>query len=878
MEPDQTDHLIDLVAEALERAPEERRAFLDAECGANEALRIEVESLIGQEEVAGEFLQTPAFAQAGKNLYDLEAGNLKPGATLGDCQIIRLLGEGGMGEVYLAEDTGLERLVAVKLLKTQLDDDMLLRRFRHERKVLAGLTHPNIARLYGGAITPDGRSYLVMEYVDGERLDRYCVTRDIPVTERLALFRKVCAAVVYAHQNLVVHRDLKPANIRVTAEGEPKLLDFGIAKLLDPEGGIGTQADPTVTLSAAMTPEYASPEQLRGEKITTTTDVYSLGVVLCELLTGERPYRVNSRRPDELARAICEQPPERPSTMVGRRTATTGEMTAGAENPARLRRRLEGDLDNIVTMALRKEPSRRYDSVAQFSEDVLRHCEGLPVIARKDTLGYRAGKFVRRNKVGVGATTLVVLALLAGLLATIWQARVARQERDRAQVARLAAEASRKQAESALQQATTAQKQTQQINDFLQKILGSASPAKLGKDAKVIQVLDAASANVDEALANEPEVLAQVQQTLGSTYGNLGLVKIAEQHYRASLAILRRLYGREDGRTVDGELALATALLYQNGFEETEPLLLHVADWLRRQPANEDLRLAKTLSHLGFCFTYTHRFQEAESSFDESLVLYAKSEGEESLDYASNLGQRGNLKREAGDLEGAITAMRRQLAILNRIAPENNKVVIAEINLCSTLIEAGKFSDAEAMSESLKRDCRRIVGENDNMLYTNVLFVSELLDFEHGDFAKVVTEGRNVLDRFNAYLSREEFFVVTADYVLGASLTRTGRAAEGEPLLRAALTDFNPVKRALFLVYGNAETALGDCLLAQRRYAEAEPLLLKGYDELRKRWGEPDPMSQAAARRLQAFYTSWNKPDQAKQFVGQAAPVPSGSP
>ena len=866
MEPDQTDRLIDLVADALERTPEERRAFLDAECGANEALRIEVQSLIGQAEVAGGFLQTPAFAQEGKHLHDLEAGTLKPGDTLGDCQIIRLLGEGGMGEVYLAQDTKLERLVAVKLLKTQLDDDMLVRRFRHERKVLAGLTHPNIARLYGGATTSEGRSYLIIEHIDGERLDRYCAARDLPLTERLALFRKVCAAVAYAHQNLVIHRDLKPANIRVTAEGEPKLLDFGVAKLLDPEGGAGTRADPTVTLSAAMTPEYASPEQLRGETITTTTDVYSLGVVLYELLTGERPYRVNGRRPDELARAICEQPPDRPSTMVGRRTATTGEKTAGGETQARLRRRLEGDLDNIVTMALRKEPSRRYDSVAQFSEDVRRHCEGLPVVARKDTLGYRVGKFVQRNKVGVGAAAVVVFALLAGLLATIWQARVARQERDRAQVAQMAAEVSRKQAESALERATVAQRQTQQINDFLQKILGSASPAKLGKDAKVIQVLDAASANVDEALANEPEVLAQVQQTLGSTYSNLGMVKIAEQHYRASLAILRRLYGEQDGRTVDAELALATALLYQNDFEETEPLLLHVIDWLRRQPANEDLRLAKTLSHLGFCFTYTHRFQEAESSFNESLALYARSAGEESIGYASTLGQFGLLKRESGDLGGAITATRSQLAILNRIAPDNNKVVVAEINLCSALIEARKFSDAETLLESAKRDCRRIVGENDNMLYTNVLFMSELLDFEHGDFAKVATEGKNILERFSAYLSRDEFFVVTADYLLGASLTRSGHAVEGEALLRMALTNFNPVKRALFLVYGNAETALGDCLLAQKRYAEAESLLLTGYHKLQQ-----DPNEQvaslAASVRLHDLYTDWNRPADAERFA-----------
>ena len=342
---------------------------------------------------------------------------------LGDCRVEALLGEGGMGEVYLAEDTALGRQVAVKLLKRHLGDEVSGRRFRHERRILAGLTHPGIARLYGAAVSPQGRSYLVMEYVEGARLDRYCDGHGLSVSERLALFRQVCAAVNYAHQNLVIHRDLKPANVRVTPAGEPKLLDFGIAKLLetDPvtDGGL-----PTLTLGDAMTPEYASPEQLRGEPITTASDVYSLGVILYELLTGQRPYQLKSRRPDEIARAICETEPLRPSAVARRSTpdAITGPATHH-DPPERLRRQLAGDLDNIVAMAMRKEPARRYASVAQLSEDLRRHCDGLPVQARRDTVGYRTGKFVRRNKVGVAAAALVVLALVTGLVATTLEAR-----------------------------------------------------------------------------------------------------------------------------------------------------------------------------------------------------------------------------------------------------------------------------------------------------------------------------------------------------------------------------------------------------------------------------------------------------------------------
>ena len=302
--------LPDLVADALALPPAGRAAFLTRACGGDDALLTEALALAGHD--SGTFLERPAYALEDNDLAPPGGGELPPGVTLGDCRVIALLGEGGMGEVYLAEDTRLERRVAVKLLKRRLDDASLARRFRHERRVLAALTHPNVARLYGGGTTPEGRPYLVMEYVEGEPLDRFCDRRGLGVTARLALFRKVCAAVSYAHQNLVVHRDLKPANIRVTPEGEPKLLDFGVAKLLDPEGSTGTRADPTMTLAAAMTPEYASPEQLRGEAITTASDVYSLGVVLFELLCGERPCTLKNRRPDELARAICEQDPPAP--------------------------------------------------------------------------------------------------------------------------------------------------------------------------------------------------------------------------------------------------------------------------------------------------------------------------------------------------------------------------------------------------------------------------------------------------------------------------------------------------------------------------------------------------------------------------------------
>jgi len=357
----------EVVKSALDCEPREWPSLLDEACGSDADLRAEVESLLQFQQPAGAFMQQPALHLAARTL--VPERELKSEEAIDNYKIISLIGRGGMGDVYLALDRQLHREVALKIVRRGLDTDDLVRRFQREERILASLNHPNIARLYGGGVTQDGLPYFVMEYAEGDRLDIYCEKNKLSIRERLALFRKVCAAVTYAHQRLVIHRDIKPANIRVTAEGEPKLLDFGIAKLLDPAGSPTIEA--TLTFAAAMTPEYASPEQVLGETITTASDVYSLGVVLYKLLTRQSPYRLTTNRPDEITRAITDQTPERPSTLL---TQNQGSKF------------LRGDLDTIVLMAMRKEPSRRYQSVAQFAADIQRHLDGLPVIARKDTV------------------------------------------------------------------------------------------------------------------------------------------------------------------------------------------------------------------------------------------------------------------------------------------------------------------------------------------------------------------------------------------------------------------------------------------------------------------------------------------------------------
>ncbi len=399
MTPERWKRVREVFDRAADLAPGDRDALLDAECGADAALESEVRSLLASGAAAGAFLEVPAVEQVTRWAPPPE----EPlPSRIGTWEILRAVGHGGMGAVYLGvrRDGEFERTAAVKLVRRGMDTDFILRRFRTEREILAGLDHPNIARLLDGGSTAEGLPYFAMEYVEGRHLLEACEAREWGERERIGLFLQVCDAVGYAHRHLVVHRDLKPSNILVTEEGSPKLLDFGLARLLQPDAGPSRER--TETMFRLLTPDYASPEQVRGERITTAADIYSLGVVLYHLLAGRGPYRTTGSA-EAIARAVCDQEPERPG--------------------------LARDLDNIILMALRKEPERRYDSVGAFAEDLRRYLEGRPVLARKDTLAYRGAKFVARHKAGTAVAALGAAALVAALAAAVHQARVAGLER-----------------------------------------------------------------------------------------------------------------------------------------------------------------------------------------------------------------------------------------------------------------------------------------------------------------------------------------------------------------------------------------------------------------------------------------------------------------
>jgi serine/threonine protein kinase/tetratricopeptide (TPR) repeat protein len=539
MTPERWAKIEEIFQAALDRSPTERAVFIEERCGEDGELRFEIEKLLRGHDTDNRFLESPIWTDSQifqttlKNKIALslteEIGGIEKsdslvGQTIGAYRLVEEVGRGGMGVVYSASRVeDFSRKVAVKIVKRGMETDFILRRFRQERQVLAALDHPNIARLLDGGATLDGRPFLVMEYVEGVSIDRFCDENKLTISARLKLFQAVCDAVSYSHQRLIIHRDIKASNILVAKDGTPKLLDFGIAKLLDPTLRSDSY-QPTLTHARMMTPDYASPEQLRGEEVTTVSDVYSLGVVLYFLLTGHLPFSYARVQPEVFARIVSEQKPERPSAVITRSGKTTAKKTGlitdqpsstevavnRRTQPERLRRYLADDLDNIVLKALRKEPTRRYQSVEQFSEDIARHLEGLPVRARGDDFVYKTRKFILRHKSAAIAVFLVLITLLGGIAATSWQSAIANRERARAEI----------ESERSKRRFADARRLTEslmfELNDKISSLQG-ATEAREFLAKKTLEHLD--------NLASEAAGDRQLQSELAIAYINLGNIQ-----------------------------------------------------------------------------------------------------------------------------------------------------------------------------------------------------------------------------------------------------------------------------------------------------------------------------------------------------------------
>ncbi len=673
-----------LFQKSLELAPEERASFLKAECGDDFGLLQEVESLLSHHLPGDSLMGIPLERAVEDVISDMEA--LAPGSHIDHFRIVRQLGQGGMGAVYLAvrDDDQYQQQVAIKIVRLGMDRQFVVRRFRTERQILANLKHPNIARLLDGGSTVEGLPYLVMEYIQGKPIDRYCIESGLSVAERLRLFCKACSAVQYAHQNLVIHRDIKPNNILVLADGEPKLLDFGIAKLLTPQQPSGA-AELTQPMHQLMTPEFASPEQVRQEPVNTTCDVYSLGVLLYRPLTSRWPYRLKTHSPLEIQEAICKQEPEKPSAAIDRREPGNGPGNGEASSlqsrsrmrrrdgvTEKLRRQLTGDMDHILLKALRKEPHLRYSSVEQFADDIRRHLEERPVKARHGTFAYRSSKFIRRHKGWMAAAALFVITLAMGIVTT--NIERAKAERRFNQVRKLS---------------------NSFIFDVEDEINKGPTKAKEMLVKTALEYLDSLAhdsgndPSLQRELASAYERVGRIQ---GNSYdSNLGDTQGALVSYRKSLALRLQLASdHPKDPAIQNELAnsyeglgdvLYTADDLKDGLQNYDTALALRESLAQGNPKSPDLRfgLAELFSkigdikglngypNLGDTLGALQNYRQS-LSIDEDLSQAHLENREYRFALAKVLVSIGMLFEVSGDVRGALDTERRGMAMMENLA------------------------------------------------------------------------------------------------------------------------------------------------------------------------------------------------------------------
>ena len=723
MNPARWKRIQDVFLDAVELAPSQRAGFLDSECTGDPELRLEVEKLIESDRKrgsdVGDIIGSAAVEFAAEREVAETAAYL--GRRIGPYLLVRQIGVGGMGTVYEAvRDDQFVRSVAIKLLTHGANAPDALARFRIERQILATLQHPNIASLIDGGETDDGHPYIVMEYIEGEPLIEYTRRKNLTIEERLRLFRDICAAVHHAHQMLVIHRDIKPSNVMVTGDGIVKLLDFGIAKLISPVLAVGNQT--TLTIVRRLTPQYASPEQVRGEPLSTATDIYSLGVLLYELLSYEFPYRVTGSAPHDVERAICETDPVRLSAVV--------------KNDPRLRRQLSGDLENIVAMALRKEPARRYASALQFSEDIARYLSGLPIIAREDTLFYVAGKLVRRYKLAVAMVALLAVSVAAGWISTIRQARRAEQRFNqvrklahallfdlhgsiqslpgstpvREQLVRTGLEYLNMLSKDSAGDATL-EWELSQAYELIGDVQGDPGGANLGQIVPALESYGNALALVERLSAKRRDYasqscLAWLHYKIGALRFRTVGVEEALRSYERGLAVSRNIQSELHDRRADGLLRtgyerLAEAEISKGEYEAAMDSARRAAESAdreaeRRNGVGPQITVARTRILLGNIAWLRGRMEPARAAFENAAsrleeACHAPTAGTECLEELQEAYRRlGDLLGNPaifhfGDVKNAELFHRKALRLAEQLAERDRKNVRATAQLYNEL-------------------------------------------------------------------------------------------------------------------------------------------------------------------------------------------------
>ncbi|MEM8930248.1 MAG: serine/threonine-protein kinase [Acidobacteriota bacterium] len=824
-----------------------------------------------------------------------------PGERIGPYRVIDEIARGGMAVVYRAEraDGQFEQTVALKLALTGTHDATGIERFHQERQILASLRHPSIAQLLDGGLTDDGRPWFAMELVEGARIDRWCDVRRLDVRARLRLFVEVARAVEVAHRSLVVHRDIKPSNVLVDDAGDGagrvKLLDFGIAKLLDPDGASGARPALTRAGTAAMTPELASPEQLRGELVTTASDVYQLGLLLYELLTGRAAHKITRRTPVELFAAVLERIPDPPSVALGRTPdpesgdTATGDEIAALRNttPTMLRRELIGDLDTIVLRALDKDVARRYGSVAELADDVERHLAGRPVSARADSVAYRVGKFVRRHRLGVAAVaatvTLIVALVVFYTLRLDAQRDAARAEAARAELARADAEA---------------------VAAFLVDLFEEADPSSSGaEDVSARDLLARGSERLTTELLDQPLVQARLLSTISRTQERIGLPSAAEEPARRALALRLDHLPAEHPEVAQAHFRLAVVLKEQGRLNEAEG---HYREAVAIQEATGDSRrLALTLASFGDVQRRRGETERSEAMLNRSVELLESTVGADHIDLSYPLLSLGLLLQDLGRFDEAEVAYSRSLEVetavlgdghidtthsLNNLAnleflrarhdealalhqqiltireavlgPDHPDVAGSLINVAGNLTPLGRPEEATEALQRARAILIAELGPEHPRLATIEILLGDLAD-GRGDPALAADHYQRALDIRRRALGPDHVDVAAALGNLAGVLDDLGRFDEAEASHRRSMEIFDGIGTDGHVYGGIVRINLADLYRKTDRREAAVPMLRRAVEILERTWGVEHPITQTALADLATVLDALDRGDEA---------------
>lgn len=849
-----------IFSEALELEGSERERFVEDACGNDKVLLNEVRSLLAAHESSSPLDKSPEDLK--KSLFPRLETKKTKGKKVGPYKIKKELGHGGMGSVYLADriDGQFEQQVALKLLRTGFTTENQKRRFLSERQILATLNHKNIARLLDGGITDDGQPWFAMEYVNGLPIDEYCDSRKLTIKQRLNLFLKVCDAVQSAHQKLIVHRDLKPSNILVTENGTVKLLDFGIAKALNQEDILGGAQPLTRTGLLPLTPAYASPEQVRNDPMTTASDIYQLGIVLYELLTGCRPYKVSGRTPSEVEQIICEKQPTRPSTAITKvlperedAENTLKKVSSNRQTKTeQLQKNLKGDLDTIVLKAIRKEPDRRYESAEQLAADIRHYLTGRPVMAHPDSMGYRTRKFIRRHRIGAISTAIIILLVIGYIITVTWHSQ---------------------QTQAALVKAEQETKKAEQVTDFLMDMFEASNPEESLGDTVTAQTLLEQGIEQAQQLKDQPVIYAQMLDVTGLVYMNLGQYEQAQSLLKQAYDI-RHTHLEAPHPEISESLHNLGVLFWENGqYNEAEKYLRDALKMLQKIHEGEHESLANTMNALAIVLKELRKFEQAEPLHRKALEMNRNIFGEKHKAVAQSLSNLGNFLESLGDYKQAKEYYQESLEIYQELYGNNHPLVAALLTNLGRITERLGNLETSLDHHQMSLEIKRAIYDDDHPDIAKSLYHLgrvnmdlENLDIAQQQLEQALAIQQVSLDSFHPNLSQTY-------NTLGILMHRKGNLEASQQFYQEALAIKEVRLGENHSDIGIQLNNIALVLIKQKKYDEAMDLLQKSKSIMLHNFEDDHPLLTYPLLGIAHVYLDTDEPEKAEPLLRESLDI-----